>query len=135
MHYASQSYLNRVRVIGRWIQANQCSLPVRQILDQSPRCYCNFNPGESRYLGDFVHQINGVIQEGIDYFRSILRACKAPIIQEIKNMGVDDQYSKQMASLFGNGPTVPLKPRSIEILNRVIRRHSTEFLGEIRRQG
>jgi hypothetical protein len=131
--YTNKSYLNRVRIIGRWIQANQCNLPVRQIVDRVPRCYCNFNPIETRYLAGLVSQINAVVTDGIEYFRTVLRSCKSLIIQELKNLCVDDDHSKQIAALLSHGTMVPLKPRSIEILNQVIQRHSSDFISEIRR--
>jgi len=135
LHYTSKSHLNRVRIIGRWIESNQCSLPVRQILKHSPRCYCNFNPAENRYVGDFIQQINGVIAEGIEYFRALLRSCRTPIIQELKAMEVDDHHSKQIAALLSRGPMIALRPHSIEILNQVIQKHSADFLTQVRRHG
>jgi hypothetical protein len=56
------------------------------------------------------------------------------IIQELKNLRVDDHHSKEIAALLSHGTMVPLKPRSIEILNQVIQRHTGDFISEIRRQ-
>jgi len=133
LSHTDQSYLNRVRIMGRWIQANQCTLPVRQILARVPRCYCNFNPMDTRHLGDFVAQINAVISEGIEYFRGVLRGCKSTIIRELRERRIDDHHARQIAALLSQGAMVPLKPRAVEVLNQAIQRHRKEFLAEIRR--
>lgn len=131
--YTQRGHLNRVRIIGRWIRAKQCDLPVRQILDLAPRCYCNFDPSESRYLGIFVSQVNAAISEGIEYFRAVLRNCRSIIISELKDQGIDEYHSRQIAALLSRGAMIPLKPRSVEILNRVIQKHPEAFLTELRR--
>lgn len=132
LHYTDKSYLNRVRIIGKWVQANQCNLPVRDILERYPRCYCNFNPAGNNRIAESVAQLNAVIQEGIRYFRTILRNRKVLIIQEMKVFQVDDYHAKQIAALFGGGPMIPLKPQCVGILNRIIEKYSTEFLTDIR---
>jgi hypothetical protein len=54
------------------------------------------------------------------------------VIQELRAMRVDDYHSKQIASLLSQGAMIPLKPQSIEILNRIIQGHAADFLSEIR---
>src|SRR5262249_12894071 len=125
------SYLNRVRIIGTWVRSQQCRLPVRQILEQQPHCYCNFNPAASK-LAESSARLNGVIEEGLEYFRTILRKCNRIIIQELRAMHVDDYHSKQIAALLSRGPMIPLKPQSVDILNRMISAHPSDFLAEIR---
>jgi len=128
INHADRSYLNRVRAIGRWVQAHQCNLPVREILAFHPRCYCDFNPMGSRHLAESVNQMNDAIRQGIDHFRSILRRSKMIIIQELRDMRIDDHHAKQIAALLSRGPMIPLKQQSIDILNAVIRRHTGSFL-------
>ncbi len=132
LQYAAKSYLNRVRIIGKWVQANQCDLPVRDILESFPRCYCNFSPAASGHLSESVSQMNTIIDEGIHYFRSILRHCKMHVIQDLKTMDVDDLHSRQIAALLSNGRMVQLEPRTVEILNRIIQKHSKNFQAGIR---
>ncbi len=126
--YTDQSYLNRVRILGKWILRNQCQLPVRDILEGYPRCYCNFHPAGNRELAQSAAQINALIQEGIEYFRGALRRFSRTIIEEVLALKVDDFHSRQIAALLSRGPLIPLKTRTIEILNRIIESHSTEFL-------
>jgi hypothetical protein len=128
LNHADRSYLNRVRAIGKWVQAHQCKLPVREILALHPRCYCNFNPMGSRHLAESVNQMNDVIRQGIDHFRSILRRSRMIIIQEIKDMKVDDHHARQIAALLSRSPMIPLKQHSIDILNAVIQKHAATFL-------
>ena len=131
--YADRSYVNRIRIIGSWIQANRCSYPVHEILERFPRCYCSFNPMEARHLGDLAPQINAVIREGIDHFRGILRACRELIMQELTSLRLEDQHCKPIAALLDCGPMLPLKPRSIEILHQTMLRHPRHFLAGARR--
>ena len=128
INHADRSYLNRVRALGKWVQAHQCSLPVREILALHPRCYCNFNPMGSGHLAESVNQMNDAIRQGIDHFRSILRRSRMIIIQELKDMRIDDHHAKQIAALLSRGPMMPLRQHSIDILNAVIRRHTDSFL-------
>lgn len=132
LHYTDKSHLNRVRIVGKWLHGSQCGLPVREILDKYPRCHCNFNPGGNAQRSALVEQINTAILEGIEYFRNILRKCSRTIIEELKNLKVDDNHAKQIAALLSRGPMIPLKPRAIDILNEVIQRHATEFISEMR---
>ena len=132
LHYTDRSYLNRVKALAKWLQRKQCNLPIRQILERYPRCYCNFNPTYNRQPADSVAQINAVIQEGIGYFRTLLRKCRHLILEELKTQRLDDYYYKQIAALLGRGQMVPLKPQSIETLNKIIRKHSGDFLTAIR---
>ncbi len=124
---ANKRYLSRVRAIGKFMQANQCDLPVREILDRQPHCYCNFNPAGNRLLVKSVDRMSEAIQEGIDHFRSMLRKFKMVIIQELENMSVDDHHSKQIAALLSRGPMIPLKQPSIGILNSILRKHPDAF--------
>jgi hypothetical protein len=128
LNHADRGYLNRVRALGKWVQAHQCNLPVRQILELHPRCYCNFNPMGSRHLAESVNQMNDAIRQGIDHFRSILRRSRMIIIQELKDMRIDDHHAKQIAALLSRGPMIPLRQHSIDILNAVILRHAGSFL-------
>jgi hypothetical protein len=124
-----KSYLNRVRAIGKFVQAGQCDLPVREILARQPRCYCGFNPQGSRRLARSVDEMNEVIRQGIDHFRSMLRQHKMLIIQDLKTMRADDHHAKQIAALLSRGPTILLKQRSIEILNAIMQKHPEAFQG------
>jgi hypothetical protein len=128
LNHADRSYLNRARAIGKWVQAHQCKLPVREILALHPRCYCNFNPMGSRHLAESVNQMNDAIRQGIDHFRSILRRYRMIIIQELKDMRADDHHARQIAALLSRGPMIPLKQHSIDILNAVIQKHAATFL-------
>jgi hypothetical protein len=126
---ADRRYLNRARAIGKFVQSNQCDLPVREILSRQPRCYCNFNPAGNRLLVNSVDRMNETIKEGIDQCRAILRRCRMVIIQELKNLSPDDHHAKQIASLLSRGPMIPLKQDSIELLNRIMKKHPEAFDG------
>ncbi len=130
--YTDKSYLNRVRILGKWILHNQCLLPVREILERYPRCYCNFHPAGNRELTESAAQINGVIQEGIEYFRDALRKCSLMIIEDVRTSRVEEVYAKQIAALLSHGSLDPLKPRTVEILNKIIEKHSSDFLIALR---
>jgi hypothetical protein len=124
---ADKSYLNRVRAMGKFLQAGQCDLPVHEILARQPRCYCGFNPQESQRQAKSIGEMGEVIRQGIDHFRSMLRQHKALIIQSLKTMGADDHHAKQIAALLSRGPMIPLKERSIEILSVIVQKHSGAF--------
>jgi hypothetical protein len=130
--YTDKSYLNRVHILGKWILRNQCLLPVREILERYPRCYCNFNPAGNQELARSAGQINGLIEEGIEYFRNALRKCSLMIIEGLQSLQVDDFHSKQIAAMLSRGALVALKPKTIEILNKIIQKHSTDFLTALR---
>jgi hypothetical protein len=130
LSHSDKSYLNRVRIIGKWIQTNRCHLPVRQILESHPRCYCNFDPMVGKNPRDLANQVNGIMQEGIDYFRNSLRGCSSLIIRELKGQGVNDRHSKEIAALLSHGPMIRLHARSIEVLNGMIDKHPRPFLAE-----
>jgi len=132
LHYMDKSYLNRVRIIGKWAQRNRCHLPVREVLDHFPRCYCNFNPSGSQRLAESVTRVNALISESIGYFRAILRKCTKIIIEDLKTLRVDDYNSKQIAAVLSHGPMIPLGQQAVDILNRIIEKHPREFLAEIR---
>jgi hypothetical protein len=129
LNLADRRYLNRARAIGKFVQSNQCDLPVREILSRQPRCYCNFNPAGNRLLVNSVDRMNDTIKEGIDHCRAILRKCRMVIIQELKNLGPDDHHAKQIASLLSRGPMIPLKMDSIELLHRITKKHPEAFDG------
>jgi hypothetical protein len=130
--YTDKSFLNRAYVVNTWVDSYQCALPVREILERYPRCYCNFNPIRSARIVQAVAQVNAVIQDGLNYFRTILRRCSKFIIPDLKTNRVDDFYSKQIAALLSQGPMITMKPQCVEILNRIIEKHSADFLAEIR---
>ena len=130
--YTDKSYLNRVRILGKWILRNQCLLPVREILERYPRCYCNFNPAGNRELAESAAQINTLIEEGIEYFRGALRKCSRAIIDDLRRMKLDDFHCVQIAALLSREALLPLKPETIEILNKIIAKHSSDFLTALR---
>jgi hypothetical protein len=133
LQYSDKSYLNRVKLLAKWIQQNQCNLPLNQILELYPRCYCNFNPSGQQQPSSSAAQINGIIQEGLEYFRTLLRRHDQLILQELDAQPIDENSQKQIREILGNGPMIPLKAQSIEILNRIIAQNSGEFLSEIRK--
>jgi hypothetical protein len=133
LRHTDQSYLNRVKLLAKWIQHNQCNFPLHQILELYPRCYCNFNPGRYQQPASSAAQINAIIQEGLEYFRTILRRCGHLILLEVKAQPVDDESLKQITAALSDGPMIPLKMQSIRILNKIIVRNQNEFLAEIRK--
>ncbi len=133
LQYMSKSYINRVGIVGKWIQGNRCSLPVRQILETRPRCHCNFNPADYECIGDLITQINDLVREGVDHFRTILRGCGRLVLRDIQKMRLEESCSHEIASLLKHGPMLPLKSQSVDVLNRLIQRHSAEFLAEIQK--
>lgn len=135
LQLADKSYLNRVKLLAKWLQRNQCNLPVRQILERYPRCYCNYNPsGDQQPVGS-VSQINSIIQEGIDYYRKILRKCGYLIMAEIRKQPVSASILNQITTALSDGPMIPLTPQSIKVLNTIIGNSPKEFLAEIRKIG
>ncbi len=124
---AKMSYLNHARALGKLVQAHQCDLPVYEILARRPRCYCNFNPDGNSLLVQSVDRMNETVRQGIDHFRSMLRGCRMLIIRELQLLGIDDAHSKQIAALLSQGPMVPLKQQSIDILAAVMKRHPDAF--------
>jgi hypothetical protein len=132
LQYTDKIYLNRVNILAKWVQRNKCDLPLRRILERYPRCYCNFSPLGNRQPSGIASRINGVIQEGIDYFRSILRSCENLIVQELEIQPADENISRQIKMLLSHNPLTALKPQSIEALNKIIWKHQNEFLSSIR---
>ncbi len=132
LRHANQIYLHRVRIIGKWLQHNQCDLPTSEILESYPRCYCNFNPDGERHLTQAAEQINSVVQEGLEYFRAVLRQCKKVIIEELGVLRVEERHSRPIAAILSGGPFIPLSPRTMEILNRITEKHAADFLAAIR---
>jgi hypothetical protein len=133
LQYTDKSYLNRVKLLARWIQHNQCPLPLDQILETYPRCYCNFNPGSHQQPGTSGVQINGLIQEGLEYFRTILRRCGHLIMVDVEAHPIDDHSLEQITAALSDGPMIPLKVHTIKILNRIVAKNSGQFLAEIRK--
>ncbi len=133
LHYTDKSYLNRVKLIARWMQRNQCALPLRDILERYPRCYCNFNPCFNQQTAVSVSQINAIIQDGIDYFRSVLRKCRHLILEELSDKPAQEESSIQINALLSDGPMIPLKPDTVTLLNAIILKHPNQFLAEIRK--
>jgi hypothetical protein len=133
LQYADKSYLNRVKLLAKWIQHNQCNLPVRQILEHYPRCYCNFNPSGDQKSAGSISQINSIVLEGIDYFRRILRKCGYLIMAELKKQPVSDIILKQITAALSEGPMIPMSPQSIKTLNAIINKTPNDFLSEIRK--
>ncbi len=132
--HMDKGYMNRVKLMARWVQRNQCNLPVRQILERYPRCYCNFNPSSQQHPADSVAQINGVVRDGIESLRTLLRRCGHLIMAELKSQQVEDPIQQSIAGLLGEGPMAPLKPPVIKILNRVISKYPNEFLAIMRKK-
>jgi hypothetical protein len=132
LQYTDKIYLNRVNILAKWVQRNKCNLPVRRILERHSRCYCNFNPLGSRQPAEIGSRINRIIQEGIDYFRSILRNCEDLIVQELETQQADENTSRQIKMLLSHNPMSALKPPSIEMLNKIIWKRQSEFLTSIR---
>lgn len=124
---AKTTYLNDARALGKLVQAHQCDLPVHDILATRPRCHCNFNPEGSPLLVQSVDRMNETVCQGIDYFRSLLRGCRMLIIRELEVLGIDEPHSRQIAALLSQGPMIPLKQQSIDILAAVMKRHPGAF--------
>jgi len=134
LQYMDRRFLNRVKLLGSWVQHNQCHLPLRQILETYPRCYCNFNPCSHQQPADAAAMINGTIQEGIEYFRTHLRRCGHMIMVEVQAQQVEDSTLRPITALLSDGPMIPLKPQTIKLLNRVIAKYPNEFLAEFRKK-
>jgi hypothetical protein len=127
-------YLNRVKLLAKWVQRNQCNLPVRQILERYPRCYCNFNPSAHLQPGDSAARINSTIKDGIDYFRMRLRKCGDLIMAELKAQPVEDSMQHSISALLGDGPIPALKPQTVKILHKIIGKYPNEFLAVLRKK-
>jgi hypothetical protein len=132
--HMDKSYLNRVKLLAKWVQRNHCNLPVRQILERYPRCYCNFNPSSCQQPDDSAAQINGIIRDGIEYFRAQLRKCNNLITAELKAQPVEDSIQLSIDILLGDGPIPALKPPVIKVLYRIIGKYPNEFLAIIRKR-
>jgi hypothetical protein len=127
LHFADRSYVTRVRLIARWLHRNRCPLPVRQILDRHPRCFCNFNPAADPRLSTAADRINSLVQGGIEYYRTIFRRFRDPVIEELKSMRVEQACAQQIAPLLGTGGMLPLSVRAVEVLNRIIQKNPEAF--------
>jgi hypothetical protein len=133
LQYTDKGYLNRVKVLARRTQRDQCNLPLRDILERYPRCFCNFNPCVNPQIAISVSRINGIIQDGIEYFRNVLRGCGDLILDDLKSRQVEEESLQQINALLGDGPMVPLKWQTVRMLNGVILNNSSEFLTELRK--
>ncbi len=133
LQHMDKRYLNRVKLLAKWVQRNQCSLPLREILETYPRCYCNFNPCSRQQPADAAALIHATIQEGIEFFRTHLRRCGHLIMVEVQAQKVEDHVLQPITALLSDGPMVPLKPHSIRLLNRIISKYPNEFVAEFRR--
>jgi hypothetical protein len=133
LQYTDKSYLNRVKVLAGWIQREQCNLPLRDILERYPRCFCNFNPCGNSQPNISVSRINGIIQEGIEHFRDVLRGCGDLILEDLKGTRVDEDSLNQIQALLSDGPMIPLKGQTVRVLNGIILKNSNGFLSEIRK--
>jgi hypothetical protein len=134
LQYTDKSYLNRVKLLAKWVQRNQCNLPVRQILERYPRCYCNFNPSSRQQPSDSAARISGIIKDGIDYFRSLLRRFGPIIMVELKAQKSDDSTLQTITELLGDAPMPPVKPQTIKLLNKIIGKYPNDFLAEARKK-
>jgi hypothetical protein len=128
VNYTSKVHLNRIRVIGKWLQSHRCDLPVRDILEEYPRCYCNYDPTGITPAPALVSEMNRAVRDGVEYFRVALRKCSRIIIEELKLLQVDDAHSRQIASILSRGSMLPLKRRTVDILNQIIQLHPAEFI-------
>jgi hypothetical protein len=133
LQHMDQSYLNRVKLFAKWLQHRQCNLPLHQILEHYPRCYCNFNPGSHRHPADYAVQINTIIEEGLEYFRKVLRGCDHWIVPALKAQTVDGESLKQINALLSDRPIAALKAQSVNALNRIIAGNPSEFLSAVRK--
>lgn len=127
LDFSDRSHINRARALGKFLQANQCDLPVGEILLRQARCYCNFNPAGDQLLMQTIERMNEVIQEGISHSRAALRAHKTAIIQAIQNLKADDPRAKEIAALLSRGPMIPLRPPSLDLLNQILQKHPAVF--------
>lgn len=138
LRYTDRSYLNRVRVLEMRMRTEPCALPVRDILERLPRCFCNFNPLAGRPATVSARRIHGIIQEGIEYFRDVLRACRDMILDDLKSRPADSETLMQIHALLGGGGLPLLRPQTIRRLNGVIGKNAGAFLAaerSVRRSG
>jgi hypothetical protein len=120
LHLGKRSYLHRARALGKAVQAGQCDLPVREILNRQPRCYCNFHPEHKGAVLWSLDQIGATVRAGLDYFRSLLREHANAIARELKNPAVNSGAGDEINSLLGDGPMIPLKPQTVAMLNAIL---------------
>lgn len=127
LRHANPDPIRKVRAIGKQLRPHECELPVKEILDRHPRCYCNFLPEASLSLSESAARINTAVGEGIDLFRSVLRSRQARIVQEMRSMEAGERTAAEIAGLLGAGPAPPLSRDCIALLNRIIDRYPREF--------
>ncbi len=127
---AGRKGLSLVHAIAKYLQANQCNLPVREILVHQPRCYCNFHPAASRLLVQSLDRMNAIVKDEIEAFRSALRKSRKLIIRELANTSVEDQGSKPIAALLSRGPMIALEQPALEVLTDILHRHPQILSGD-----
>jgi len=132
LQFADKSSLQRAKELGAWLTGNRCELPVAGILEQSPVCYCNFNPAVSARISETVVELNASIQEGIQYFRSVLRRFQKLILQELRELQPGEEETRQVMVLLGYAPMLPLHSSTIAFLNCVAEKHPKEFRAYLR---
>jgi hypothetical protein len=134
LQHMDKRFLNRAKLLGKWVQQNKCNLPLRQILETYPRCYCYFNPCSHQQPADAAARINGTIQDGIECFRTHLHRCGPMIMVEVRTLQVNDSTLRPITALLSDGPMIPLKLQTIRLLNRIIGKYPNEFLAEFRKK-
>jgi hypothetical protein len=132
LHHSDQSHIRKVRMIARWIQRQRCSLPVREILLRSPRCHCGFNPMTSVPVEEALGRINEVAEEGIGYFRNVLRSCSPVILQSLKPLRADEEQSRQVSVLLSGSAMIPLDQHCLSLLNLIIDQNVDAFRAAFR---
>jgi len=131
LQYTDKSYLNRINILASWIKRNQCTLPASHILERYPRCYCNFNPCSIRQPAAPVNQINEIVHEGIQYFRTVLLRCRDKIEKEAKLQNMDKSFLSQIDTHLEDDSTILLKEETIEGINLIFRKHPQYFHSKI----
>ncbi|NWG12330.1 MAG: hypothetical protein HXY20_02210 [Acidobacteria bacterium] len=118
-----RTQLTQVRLILAWRRARRCPLPARAILEQKPRCCCNFVPAAVFSVQASATELNRTVREGIEHLRAELRARRRTIIANLEAEGADENDARQVAALLSRGPVIPLRQRTIEILNAVLKKY------------
>lgn len=127
LQYTDKSYMNRINILATWIKRNQCTLPVSEILQHYPRCYCNFNPCLIRQPAAPVEQIKAIIGEGVQYFQKVLAQCREKIEKEVRSQNMDQRFCRQIDSFIENGSASRLEDQTIESVNLIFRKHPAHF--------
>jgi hypothetical protein len=125
--YTDKSYLNRINILATWIKRNQCTLPVADILQRYPRCYCNFNPCLIRQPAAPVEKIKAIVRDGIRYFQTVLVQCRDRIEKEARSRNMDHGFCRQIDAFIENGSASPIEDQTIESVNQIFRKHPAYF--------